>query len=101
MTIRLTGMNSGLDTDAIIQELVSAYRAKGDKIKKQQTRLSWTQDKWKSINAKVLNLYKSLDYSFEGCGKWYAYAENKDACKRRIFIECTAETGQKRFDKAF
>ncbi len=61
MTIRLTGMNSGLDTDAIIQELVSAYRAKGDKIKKQQTRLSWTQDKWKSINAKVLNLYKSLD----------------------------------------
>lgn len=61
MTIRITGMNSGLDTDAIIKELVSAYRAKGDKTKKQQTKLSWTQDKWKSLNAKVLNLYKSLD----------------------------------------
>ena len=61
MTIRITGLNSGLDTDSIIKELVSAYRSKGDKVKKQQTKLSWTQDKWKSLNAKVLNLYKSLD----------------------------------------
>lgn len=61
MTIRITGMNSGLDTDAIIQELVSAYRSKGDKIKKQQTKLSWTQDKWKALNTKVVKLYKSLD----------------------------------------
>lgn len=61
MTIRITGLNSGLDTDSIIKELVSAYRSKGDKLKKKQTKLSWTQDKWKSLNAKVLNLYKSLD----------------------------------------
>lgn len=61
MTIRITGLNSGLDTDSIIKELVSAYRTKGDKIKKNQMKLSWTQDKWKSLNAKVLNLYKSLD----------------------------------------
>ncbi len=61
MPIRVTGLNSGLDTDSIIQELVSAYRTKGDKIKKKQIKLSWTQDKWKSLNAKVLNLYKSLD----------------------------------------
>lgn len=61
MPIRVSGLNSGLDTDSIVQELVSAYRTKGDKIKKQQTKLSWTQDKWKSLNAKVLNLYKSLD----------------------------------------
>lgn len=61
MTIRVTGLNSGLDTDSIIQELVSAYRSKGDKIKKQQIKLSWTQDIWKSLNAKVLKLYKSLD----------------------------------------
>ena len=45
MPIRVTGLNSGLDTDSIIQELVSAYRTKGDKIKKKQIKLSWTQDK--------------------------------------------------------
>lgn len=61
MTIRITGMNSGLDTDAIITELVSAYKAKGDKYVKQQTKLSWTQDLWKSLNTKIFNFYKSLD----------------------------------------
>ncbi len=40
MTIRVTGLNSGLDTDSIIKELVSAYRTKGDKLKKQQTKVS-------------------------------------------------------------
>ena len=28
MPIRITGLNSGLDTEAIISELVSAYRTK-------------------------------------------------------------------------
>ncbi len=61
MTIRITGMNSGLDTDSIITELVSAYKAKGDKYVKEQTKLSWTQDLWKSLNTKIFNFYKSLD----------------------------------------
>lgn len=61
MTIRITGMNSGLDTDAIVSELVSAYKAKGDKYVKEQTKLSWKQDMWKSLNTKIFNFYKSLD----------------------------------------
>ncbi len=61
MTIRITGMNSGLDTDSIITELVSAYKAKGDKYVKEQTKLSWTQDLWKSLNTKIFSFYKSLD----------------------------------------
>ena len=44
MAIRLSGLNSGLDTDAIVQELVSAYRTKQDKYTKAQTKLSWKQD---------------------------------------------------------
>ena len=31
MPIRITGMNSGLDTDAIIQELVSAIKSKSSR----------------------------------------------------------------------
>ena len=34
MPIRLTGINSGLDTDSIVQALVSSYSYKKDKIKK-------------------------------------------------------------------
>lgn len=61
MPIRITGLNSGLDTEAIISALVSSYSYKTDKYKKAQTKLSWKQDAWKSLNAKVYSFYTSLD----------------------------------------
>jgi len=60
MPIRITGMNSGLDTDAIIEALTSSYSAKKDKYTKAQTKLSWKQDAWKSLNTKVYGLYTSI-----------------------------------------
>lgn len=57
MPIRLSGLNSGLDTDAIVQELVSAYRTKQDKYTKAQTKLSWKQESWKDMNTKIYNFY--------------------------------------------
>lgn len=59
MPIRVTGLVSGLDTDAIIQGLVSAYSVKKDKYVKQQTKLSWKQDAWKDLNKKIYNLYSN------------------------------------------
>ena len=38
MAIRLTGLNSGLDTDAMVKELVSAYSTKKDKYVKAKTK---------------------------------------------------------------
>ena len=38
MPIRLSGINSGLDTDAIVKELVSAYSLKTEKYEKQKTK---------------------------------------------------------------
>lgn len=60
MTIRVTGLNSGLDTDTIIKELVSAYSVKKDKYVKAQTKLSWTQDAWKTLNGKIYSLYNDV-----------------------------------------
>ena len=57
MAIRISGLNSGLDTDSIVQELVSAYRTKQDKYKKAQTKLSWKQDAWKEMNTKIYSFY--------------------------------------------
>ncbi|MCM1185062.1 MAG: flagellar filament capping protein FliD [Lachnoclostridium sp.] len=56
MAMRLTGMMSGMDTETIIQELVSARRTKVDKQKKAQTKLSWKQDAWKELNTKLKTL---------------------------------------------
>lgn len=60
MPIRMTGITSGLDTDTIVKALVSSYSYKKDKYKKQQTKLSWTQDAWKSLNTKVYSLYSNI-----------------------------------------
>lgn len=60
MPIRITGLNSGLDTESIISELVSAYRTKEEKYQKAQTKLSWKQDAWKSLNIKVKGLYDNI-----------------------------------------
>lgn len=57
MSIKITGMNSGLDTDSIVSELVKAYSSKKDNMVKKQTKLSWKQDAWAELNTKIKNLY--------------------------------------------
>ncbi len=56
MAMRLSGLMSGMDTESIIQQLVSAKKTKVDKTKKAQTKLSWKQDAWKELNTKLKNL---------------------------------------------
>mgnify|MGYP004467541333 CR=1 FL=1 len=60
MPIRITGMNSGLDTESIITELMKAYKTKSESIEKKQTKLTWTQDAWKSLNTKVYSFYTGI-----------------------------------------
>ena len=60
MAIRISGMTSGLDTEAIVSAMVSGYKAKKDKLVKAQTKLSWKQDAYKAANTKVYNLYTSI-----------------------------------------
>ncbi|MBR6697147.1 MAG: flagellar filament capping protein FliD [Lachnospiraceae bacterium] len=57
MPIRLSGMASGLDTDAIVKDLVSAYSTRKDNLVKEQTKLQWKQDAWKDMNTKIYNFY--------------------------------------------
>lgn len=53
----MTGINSGMDTQSIVEQLVTAKSSKKDKLKKQQTKLSWKQDAWSSLNSKLYSLY--------------------------------------------
>lgn len=59
MPIRITGMNSGLDTESIITELMKAQQTKVDNVKKQQTKLQWKQDAWKTLNTKVYSFFNT------------------------------------------
>lgn len=60
MPIRITGMNSGLDTEAIVSAMVMNKREKVNKLKKKQTALSWKQDAWKSVNTQVNSLFTKV-----------------------------------------
>lgn len=60
MAIRLSGLNSGLDTDTIVSELIKAQSTKVDKYTKAQTKLSWKQDAWKTLNSKIYSMYTKL-----------------------------------------
>lgn len=57
MSIRLSGMVSGMDTEAMVKELMSAQSMKKTKIENKKTKLEWKQEKWKDLNAKVYGLY--------------------------------------------
>lgn len=74
MTIRITGMNSGLDTEAIITELASARSVKVQNIEKDKTKLSWKIDAWKELNTKIYDFYSDVlsDMRFD-----YAYTKKK------------------------
>lgn len=58
-TIRMTGMISGLDTEAIVKELVSAQKLKNKKVSDKLTLSEWKEEKWKELNTKLYNLYKT------------------------------------------
>ena len=60
MTIRMSGMVSGMDTESLVSAMVSTYVSKKEKYQKAQTKLSYKQDAWKALNTKVYSLYSSI-----------------------------------------
>lgn len=60
--IRITGMNSGLDTDSMVKELVNAYEKQGEKYTKAKTKTEWKQEAWNTLNGKIKNFFtKQVD----------------------------------------
>ena len=57
MAIRMSGLNSGLDTEAIVKELMSAQSLKKQKVEKAKTKLEWKTNKWSELNTKLVKLY--------------------------------------------
>ena len=48
--IRLAGLSSGLDTEALVSALTSNYKTKVQKYEKAKTKSEWKTDKWKNLN---------------------------------------------------
>ena len=57
MPIRLSGLASGLDTESIVKELMSAQSLKKNKVVKAKTKLEWKKTAWTDLNTKLIKLY--------------------------------------------
>jgi flagellar hook-associated protein 2 len=89
----MTGINSGLDTDSIIQELMSAYNMKTEKYEKEQTKISWKQEIWSDLNEDVNSFYKSVSNLKYSSG-WNLYkASSSDSTKASVSVSGTVAIG--------
>lgn len=57
MPVRMTGMMSGLDTEALIKGMVDAQKIKNKKTSDKSQILDWKQEKLKELNSKLYKLY--------------------------------------------
>ena len=55
--IRVTGINSGLDTESIISAYTSKQNKRVEDAKKGLQLNKWTQESWKSLNTKIYSFY--------------------------------------------
>ena len=94
MPIRITGMNSGLDTEAIITQLASARSVKVNSLKKAQIKQQYTQDAWKDLNKKIYSFYTDTLSDLQYVG---SYAKKKttvsDSAKATVTTTGTAVNG--------
>lgn len=94
MAIRLSGMASGLDTDTIVKELVSAYSTRKDNIVKKQTKLEWTQDAWKDMNTKIYSFYSKKLSSMRFSGSYSKKTSSvSDSTVAKVTASSTAVNG--------
>lgn len=70
MGIRMTGLTSGLDTEAIVESLMSAQKAKKTKIENKLTKSEWTKDIWKDLNTKLYSFYTKELTKFKTQGNY-------------------------------
>lgn len=72
MAIRMTGLTSGLDTEAIVEALVSAQRTKTTKVENKLTKSEWTKEIWGDLNKKIYSLYTTELSKFKTQGNYKA-----------------------------
>ena len=83
MTTRLTGLsNSGLDTDALIKNLMQAQRMKYDKLAQQQTQTAWKKEDYNTLNTALTSFRNTTVFDFKMSSSVDARkAESSDATK--------------------
>lgn len=89
MAIRMSGLSSGLDTEAIVGALMSAQSLKKTKLTQAKTKLEWKQTKWKDLNTKLYKLYTEQVSKLQ---LQSSYMTKKASCSDETKAKITATT---------
>ncbi len=90
MGMRMTGLISGLDTESMVKELVSANSEKVNKIKQKKQDVEWKKEIWSSLNTKILNFYKTQLSAFKSVS---SYRTKKATANDTTKVSVTAGAG--------
>lgn len=72
MAMRMTGLVSGMDTESMVKELVSASSEKVNKIKQKKQDVEWRKEIWSGLNTKIYNFYKTELSAFKTVSSYNA-----------------------------
>ncbi len=87
MGIGLSGMISGLDTDTLIKQLMSAERTRVTKVENKITMNEWKTEKWKDLNTKIYSLYTGSLAKMKTQGN---YLTKKTSSSNESVVKATA-----------
>lgn len=96
MPIRMTGMVSGLDTEALVSAMVSAYSMKKTKTEKNVQSLKWKQEAWSDMNKKIKSLYSSVSALRFSSAYTLKKASVSDATKATVSASANAVSGSQK-----
>ena len=94
MAMRMTGLASGLDTESMVKELVSASSEKVNKIKQKKQDVEWKKEIWSGLNTKIYNFYKTQLSAFKTVSSYNAKkAVASDETKVSVSVGANASNG--------
>lgn len=93
MATRVTGLTSGLDTEALVSAMVMNYRAKQTKAEQSQASLQYKIDALKSVNSDVYGLYSAADKLRWSSAYTLKNTTVSDSTKAKVSAAATAVNG--------
>lgn len=88
--LRMTGMYSGMDTEAVIQQMLQARAQKVTNLKNDQKKLEWKQTLWQDLNKRIYKLYTGTLSNMRLTG---SYAKKKTTVSDPTKATITASEG--------
>jgi len=94
MAIRISGLSSGMDTEALVSDLVKAYKTKGDQYTKKKTKIEWKQEAWTDLNKKIKSFFSKSASNMRFSTSYSKKATSvSDSTKASVVTSDTAVNG--------